>query len=166
MRVTGKAYDAAGPRQAKPRRKHLAAQAAIIANHLHMNMPMTNAVDLIVLLSLLQFFVFGGLVGRARGKYGVKAPAITGHEMFERAYRVQMNTLELLVLLLPALYLAAKHWSPSYAAIAGAVYLVGRVVYWRAYMQSPDSRGLGFALSMAPILVLIIASLVGIARST
>ena len=124
-----------------------------------------SAVDLIVLLSVLQLFVFGALVGRSRGKYGVKAPAIAGHEMFERAYRVQMNTMELLVLLLPALYLAAKHWSPTYAALAGAVYLVGRVLYWRAYMQSPETRGLGFALSMGPILVLIFASMVAIARN-
>ena len=123
-----------------------------------------NAVDLITLLALLQFFAFGALVGRARGRFGVKAPAIVGHEMFERAYRVQMNTMELLVLFLPALYLAAKHWSASYAAVAGAVYLVGRVLYWRAYMRSPDSRSFGFAVSMGPILVLIVASLVGLAR--
>ena len=124
-----------------------------------------SAVDLIVLLSVLQLFVFGALVGRSRGKYGVKAPAIAGHEMFERAYRVQMNTMELLVLLLTALYLAAKHWSPTYAAIAGAVYLVGRVLYWRAYMRFPETRSLGFALSMGPILVLIFSSLVAIAKS-
>jgi hypothetical protein len=124
-----------------------------------------NAVDLITLLALIQLVVFGILVGKARVKYGVKAPATSGHELFERAYRVQVNTLELLVLFLPALYLAAKHMSPTYAAIAGAVYLVGRVLYWRAYMRAPESRGLGFALSMGPILALIVASLVAMART-
>jgi len=39
----------------------------------------------------------------------VKAPAVSGHEMFERVYRVQMNTLELMVLLLPGLYLGATN---------------------------------------------------------
>jgi glutathione S-transferase len=128
-------------------------------------MPAMNAVDLVALLALLQLFVFGALVGRARGKFGVKAPAIVGHEGFERAYRVQMNTIELMVLLVPALFLAAKHWAPMYAAIAGAVYLLGRVLYWQAYMHAPERRGLGFSLSLGPILVMIVASLVDIART-
>ena len=71
-------------------------------------------VDIVAMLALLQYLVFGAQVGSARGKYGVKAPAVTGHEMFERAYRVQMPTLELLVMLLPALYVAARYWSPRY----------------------------------------------------
>ena len=122
-------------------------------------------VELITLLALLQFVAFGVLVGQARVKYGVKAPAVTGHEMFERAYRVQMNTLELLVLLLPGLYLAATLWSPFYTAISGAVYLVGRTIYWRAYMAEPKGRSLGFGLSMGPILVLLMASFVAVAKS-
>ena len=114
-------------------------------------------VELVTIIALLQFFVFGALVGKARGTYGVKAPAITGHEMFERAYRVQMNTLELIVLLLPATYLAATLWSPLCTAISVAVYIVGRTIYWRAYLAEPRSRTLGFALSIGPILVLLVA---------
>jgi uncharacterized membrane protein YecN with MAPEG domain len=122
-------------------------------------------IDLVALLALLQLFFFWGVVGRARGKYEIKAPAITGHPMFERAYRVQMNTIELVVLLLPALYLAAKYWSPIYSAIAGSIYIVGRFLYWRSYMSAPESRQLGFALSIGPVVVLLLASLVGIIRS-
>ena len=77
-------------------------------------------------------------------------------------YRVHMNTLELLVALLPAMYLAARYWSPSVVAIGGAVYLVGRLVYWRAYSKDPASRTLGFALSIFPILVMLVAVLVGL----
>ena len=124
-----------------------------------------SLVDFVALLALLQFFTFSLLVGRARGKYGVKAPAITGHEMFERAFRVQMNTLELMVLFLPALYLGAKYWSPTYVAVTGAVYIVGRFIYWRAYMTAPQTRSLGFALSVGPCLVLLVASLIGIIKS-
>lgn len=120
-------------------------------------------VDIVALVALLQFFVFAGLVGRARGKYGVKAPAVSGHEMFERAYRVQMNTLELLMLFLPALYIAAGYWPAAYVAACGAVYLVGRIVYQRAYMSEPGKRGLGFMLSIGPCFVLLIAGLVGAA---
>jgi hypothetical protein len=64
-------------------------------------------VELVTVAALLQYLVFGTLVSRARGKYGVKAPATTGNDMFERFYRVQMNTLELMVVLIPALWMAA-----------------------------------------------------------
>ena len=86
--------------------------------------------------------------------------------MFERVYRVQMNTLELLVAFLPALYIAAKYFPQSYVAGAGAAYLVGRIVYWRSYVAAPTSRSVGFALSMLPILALLIAALVGIFRGS
>ncbi len=122
-------------------------------------------IDLIALLALLQFLVFGALAGRARGRYGVKAPAVTGHEMFERAYRVQMNTLELLIIFIPVLYLAARYWAPLPAAIAGVVYLVGRVVYQQSYMRDPKRRSLGFGLSMLPCLVLLAAALLGAVRA-
>ncbi|MBY0437426.1 MAG: MAPEG family protein [Burkholderiales bacterium] len=118
-------------------------------------------VDIVALAALLQFFVFAALVGRARGKYGVKAPAITGHEMFERALRVQMNTLELLMLFVPALYIAARYWPAGYVAACGAVFLVGRVLYQQAYMSDPGKRGPGFLLSIAPCFALIVAGLVG-----
>lgn len=118
-------------------------------------------VEIVTVLALVQYLYFGALVGGARGRYGIKAPAISGHEMFERLYRVQMNTLELLVVFLPSLWLAAKYWSPLWVAGAGAVYLVGRLVYLRAYRLSPAGRSLGFALSALPILGLLGAGLVG-----
>jgi glutathione S-transferase len=124
-----------------------------------------NYVDLVAILAVIQLVFFGVLVARARGRYQVKAPAVTGHELFERMYRVQMNTVELIVCFLPALYVAAKYWAPGYVAIAGAVYLVGRMVYWRAYTEAPAKRELGFALSMAPTVALLLAALVGIVRA-
>lgn len=120
-----------------------------------------NYVDFVAALAVIQLVFFGLLVGRARGRYGVKAPAVSGHEMFDRAYRVQMNTLELMVAFLPALFIAAKYWPQAYVAGVGVVYLVGRLIYWRSYTAAPASRGLGFALSMIPIMVLLIAALVG-----
>lgn len=123
-----------------------------------------SLVDIVALLAVLQFLGFGMLVGRARGQYGVKAPAVSGDERFERVYRVQMNTLELLVALLPALYLAARYWPATWVAAAGAVYLVGRLAYWRAYVADPRGRGLGFLLSFAPIAALLLAALVAAIR--
>ena len=123
-----------------------------------------NYVDLVALLAVAQLVFFSILVGRARGRYGIKAPAVSGHEGFERAYRVQMNTLELMVAFLPALFIAAKYWPQTWVAAAGAVYLVGRLLYWRSYVAAPASRGLGFGLSMLPILALVIGGLVGALR--
>ncbi|MGY0561809.1 MAPEG family protein [Luteimonas sp. A277] len=125
-----------------------------------------NYVDLVAVLAVIQLVFFSVLVGRARGLYGVNAPAVTGHEMFERVYRVQMNTLELMVAFLPALFIAAKYWPQSYVAIAGAVYLVGRLIYWRSYTAAPASRAVGFGLSILPILALLIGSLAGIIRGS
>jgi hypothetical protein len=121
--------------------------------------------DLVILLTLVQFMFLATLVGRARGRYGIKAPATTGHEMFERYYRVQMNSLELLVLLLPVMLLASRYWSAIAAAILGAVYLVGRFIYLRAYISEPGSRSLGYALSAGPILILAIGAAIGMVRT-
>lgn len=120
-----------------------------------------NYVDIVAVIAVLQLIFFSVLVGRARGQYGVSAPAVIGHELFERAYRVQMNTLELLVAFLPALFLAGKYWPQTAVAGLGAVYVLGRFLYWRAYMGAPKSRGLGFGLSALPVLVLLLAALVG-----
>lgn len=115
-----------------------------------------HLVYLVMGLALLQFFGFGAAVGAARGRYGVKAPATSGHEVFERYFRVQMNTLELLVLLLPSLALYAYYVSARWAAVLGLVYLVGRFVYFATYVKDPAKRSLGFGLSMLPILVLMV----------
>jgi len=119
-----------------------------------------NPVDAVAMGAVIQYLFFGALVGKARGKFGVKAPAVTGSEGFERVYRVQMNTLELLVAFLPALYASARYWPPGFVAAVGLVYIIGRFVYWRAYVTAPASRGLGFLLSITPVFTLAIAALV------
>jgi len=122
-------------------------------------------VDIVGLAAVLQLLVFAMLVGRAREKHGVAAPATTGNPIFERYYRVQMNTVEMLIPFLPALWLAAKYWSPLWAAILGAVYLVGRVLYLNGYVSDPKKRGPGFGLSFLPTVVLIVGALIGAIRA-
>ena len=121
-------------------------------------------VAVVILLALLQYVVFGALVGRARGRYGVKAPAVTGHEIFERYFRAHYNTLELLVAFVPAIWLFGTYVSPSWAAGLGIVYLVGRVLYLRGYVADPAKREIGFGLSVLPIIVLIVGALWGAAQ--
>ena len=50
-------------------------------------------VTIVIGVALLEYIYFSILVGKARGEHGVEAPATTGHEIFERHYRVQMNTM-------------------------------------------------------------------------
>ncbi|WP_238944914.1 MAPEG family protein [Vandammella animalimorsus] len=120
-----------------------------------------NYVHIVALLAIAQFLAFGALVGRMRAKYGVKAPAMTGHEMFERALRVQMNTLEQLVCFLPALLIASLYWPNAVIAAIGVVYLAGRLLYCRQYLADPASRAPGFLLSVIPNMLLLLAALAG-----
>ena len=121
-------------------------------------------VDIVTALAVLQFIVFGFRVGSARGRYGVKAPAITGTETFERYFRVQQNTLEQLIVFLPGLYLFSHYSSPLVAAVLGAVYLIGREIYAATYVKEPAKRGMGFGLTMLPIVILVLGGLVGAVR--
>jgi uncharacterized MAPEG superfamily protein len=110
---------------------------------------------IVIVLSLLQFFAFGFAVAAARGRFGVSAPATTGHPEFERYFRVQMNTLEQLIGFLPAIWLFAQFVDPHWAAGLGAVYLAGRLIYFLSYVKDPKSRGLGFALTTLPTFIML-----------
>ena len=120
-----------------------------------------NYVHIVAVLAILQFLVFGVLVGRARAKYGIRAPAISGNEQFEREFRVQMNTLEQLVAFLPALLLAAQYWSATVVAGIGVIYLAGRLIYRQSYLADPAKRAIGFVLTVAPTATLLVAVAVG-----
>ncbi len=122
-------------------------------------------VELVTLLALIELVAFSVLVGRARGRYGVHAPATTGDATFERYYRVQVNTNETLIIFLPALWIAAQFWNPAWGAILGAIYLVGRMIYLQGYVRDPKQRGLGYGLSLLPTMALLLMGLVGVART-
>jgi uncharacterized MAPEG superfamily protein len=115
-----------------------------------------------IVLVLFQYIYFSAAVGKARGTYGIKAPAVTGNEIFERYYRVQMNTLELLICLIPALLIAAQFWSPLVMAAIGFLFFIGRLIYFRSYIANPDKRTIGFMLSITPIFILLIAIIIGL----
>ena len=117
---------------------------------------------IITLFSLLLFFAIVIYVGYARTKYGVKAPATTGDPDFERIFRVQMNTLENLILFLPALWLFSHYLSPLWAGVVGVVWLVGRVDYAISYARSAESRSRGFSISALAFAVLAVGCAIGI----
>jgi glutathione S-transferase len=113
-------------------------------------------VVIVTILALIQVTYFGLMVGRARGKYGVHAPAMSGHEVFDRTFRVHLNTIEQLVMILPLMWIFAHFVSPLYAAGFGVVYLIGRAIYSITYVKDPKSRSLGFLLTVLPSFAMMI----------
>ncbi|CAG4882658.1 Distant similarity with leukotriene C4 synthase (microsomal glutathione S-transferase) [Georgfuchsia toluolica] len=120
--------------------------------------------SLVTLLVLLLMAVTGVNVGRARERYGIKAPAVTGHAMFERAFRVQMNTLESAALLLPALWIYAGYIGDRGAGVMGIIWLGARVWYAVAYMSDPVKRSGGYGLSFLAFVGLWLGALWGVGR--
>src|SRR5215475_14666379 len=105
-------------------------------------------VELMIVLALLEFLLFGLAVGSARTRYKVPAPATAGHEVFERYFRVQMNTLEQLVVFLPAILLFAAYVNAYVAAALGVLFIIGRALYFRDYVRAPAKREVGFLLTV------------------
>jgi len=122
-------------------------------------------VALITLLILAQYFFFVMQAGMARGKDTVVAPAITGDEMYERKSRVQMNTLEQLIITLPAMWICAQYFRADVAAIMGLAFLIGRFLYSYLYIKNPKSRAPGFIIGFFANIILIGAGLYGVITS-
>ena len=116
---------------------------------------------IVTMLALIEVAVFGLRTGMARTRYGVKAPATTGDEMFERYYRVHYNTIEQLILFVPGLWAFGYYVSYYWAAGIGAVFLLGRIIYAVSYVRDPETRGAGTLVSMVPCWTLVIGGLTG-----
>ncbi len=120
-------------------------------------------IGLVTVATVLLLLATMAIVGRARGRHGIKAPATTGHPRFERAFRVQANTQESTLMFLPALWTAAALHLPWLAAVFGAVWLLARVGYIVTYLDPAKNRTIPFVLSMLMVLCLLAQALWGIA---
>lgn len=120
-----------------------------------------NLVAVVIALALIEFFAFGLLVGRARQTYDVPAPAIAGHPIFDRYMRAHQNTMEQLVVFVPAMWLFATYVSANIAALLGLLFVIGRALYMRGYVQEASKRSVGFAVSAIPLLILMLGSVIG-----
>jgi uncharacterized membrane protein YecN with MAPEG domain len=118
-------------------------------------------VHLVVALALLEFFVFGMAVARARATYKVAAPATTGNEVFERYFRAQMNTLEQLIIFVPAILLFAAYVNAWVAAALGTLFIIGRALFFTGYVRAAEARHTGFMLSVVPNMVLLVGGGLG-----
>ncbi|MEI6438744.1 MAG: MAPEG family protein [Alphaproteobacteria bacterium] len=116
-------------------------------------------VALVTLLSLLAYFWMGIQVGGARGKSGIKAPAMTGDPLLERTIRAHENTLEWLPIFLPSLWIFALVWNDTVAAGVGLVWVVGRVIYARGYAEAAEKREMGFMIQALAAAVLLFGAL-------
>jgi len=122
-------------------------------------------VYLTILLALVEYTIFGGLVGRARAKYGIQAPATTGHLDFERVNRVHINTLESLAAFIPTVLLFGLYIDARWAAGLGLLFVIGRAVYAVGYLQAADKRGMGAGISGLVNIALLLGALFGVIRA-
>ena len=125
------------------------------------SLPLTSLVTLLIVLLM---FATAANVGRARVRYKIKAPAVTGHEVFERAYRVQMNTLEQTMIFLPVLWLYAGFIGDNGAGAMGLIWLFARTWYAVAYQKNPAKRGPGFGIALLAFAGLGLGALWGVVK--
>lgn len=126
--------------------------------------PETLATGFVTILALIFYFATSILVSKMRVKHGITAPATSGHPEFDRAFRVQMNTLEHLVVIIPLMWMGVAFFRPfpAIAPILGAVWVLGRILYLNGYMKAADKRGPGFGICAIAEVLLLLLTLGGI----
>ena len=124
-----------------------------------------EALAIVTSLALMQAVYFALQVGGARQKHGVSAPKSSGSDEFERHNRVHLNTLEQLIVLLPAMWMFGYFINPQWAAGLGLGFILSRLMYRRAYLKDPASRGKAFGAGFVIQAILILGSVVGAVMS-
>ncbi|HJO24130.1 MAG: MAPEG family protein [Myxococcota bacterium] len=118
-------------------------------------------VAVVIGLALMEYVWFSMRCGQVRGRSDVAAPAMSGDPEFERALRVQYNTIEQLVVFVPSMLLFGFYVDGIAAAGVGLVFILGRYLYARAYWVDPANRGPGFLLTVLSNAVLLLGGVVG-----
>lgn len=118
-------------------------------------------ITIVALLALAQYMFLSFQVGKARGEYEIEAPAVSGHPTFERRLRVQQNTLEQLVIFLPSLWFFGLYVSSSLGALLGLVFIAGRFLYAKGYVEEPGKRTVGFGMGFLAEAILLLGALLG-----
>ncbi|MGF1629507.1 MAG: MAPEG family protein [Kiloniellaceae bacterium] len=123
---------------------------------------MPHYTAIVTLLAVAFYFFIATRVAAARGRFGVKHPATTGHPDFERVFRVHMNTLEWMPTFLVPLWLCALYLSDVAAAVLGLVWIGGRVLYFIGYSKAVEKRLPGFLIQTAACVLLFIGAIAGV----
>ena len=127
------------------------------------NMGGTHALEIVTLLALLEYSILGVMVGRARQKYGVEAPATTGNPDFERYFRVHANTLESLIVFIPAVWIFSMSVSYQFGVELGLLFVIARIIYAAGYLRAAAKRAPGTIATAAINAILVLGSLISIA---
>merc|ERR1712037_512786 len=101
---------------------------------------------LVVFATYMVAFVQGFLVGKARTKYKVELPTMYSdtEQMFNCYQRVHQNTLERI-----PLFLLAGLFNSIIAAVIGAIWVAGRVIYSVGYYSGvPNNRIVGSLMNL------------------
>jgi glutathione S-transferase len=112
------------------------------------------SVAIITLLAGLLCFGMALTVARTHAKTGILAPTMTGDPYLERRIRAHLNTLEWMPIFLPALWLFAVYWKPAWASILGAMWIIGRILYFAGYSVAPEKRRPGFFIQSLAVFAL------------
>ena len=123
----------------------------------------THGLEIVTLLALLEYSILGMMVGRARQKYGVEAPATTGNPDFERYFRVHVNTLESLIVFIPALWIFSLTVNYHFGVALGLLFVIARIIYASGYLSAPAKRAPGAIATFAINAILVLGSLIWIA---
>ena len=123
--------------------------------------PATLLTAAVTLLALIISVAFAIYVARTRSRTGIDAPRMTGAPELDRALRVQGNTVEQIVIFLPALWLAAIYFQGWAPPILGLIWCGGRIIYAFVY-GTAKQRFPGFAPTNLSSLILIVMSAIGV----
>ena len=119
-----------------------------------------HALEIVTLLALLEYSILGVMVGRARQTYGIVAPATTGNPDFERIFRVHVNTLEALIVFLPAVWIFSLSVHYHIGVLLGLLFVIARIVYARGYMSAASKRSTGAMATGIINVILVVGALI------
>jgi uncharacterized membrane protein YecN with MAPEG domain len=132
---------------------------ALIQRPVEVDVQSYFAVAIVTLVAGMVYFWMALSVARAHSKTGILAPTMTGDPYLERCVRAHTNTLEWMPIFLPAMWLFAVYWNPRWAAILGAVWVIGRIAYFLGYVAGPKKRLPGFFIQSIAVFALSLGAL-------
>ncbi|KAM7234150.1 hypothetical protein CapIbe_014308 [Capra ibex] len=116
-------------------------------------------------LSACQQSYFAMQVGKARSKYKVTPPSVSGSPDFERIFRAQQNCVEFYPIFIITLWMAGWYFNQVFATCLGLVYIYSRHQYFWGYAEAAKKRITGFRLSLGVLALLTVLGAVGILNS-
>jgi glutathione S-transferase len=120
---------------------------------------------LVTALTVLLLMATMILVGRARGRHGIKAPTMSGPPEFERTIRIQANSNEAALMFLPSLWLFALYFSSVWAGALGLIWLLGRLLFAVGYARAAEKRTAGFVIAFVAQTLLLLGAIIGLFRA-